>query len=156
MLHLIAALFHTTRLSSAPGQQLRTMSSKKPPKKSNATKNGQTTAADPAQTVPAGPVSLDKSGHLQIHIHAKPGAKQSAITDISSDGCGVQIAAPPQEGEANAELVRFMAKVLAVRKGDVSLERGSKSRQKVLLVDRAAALTVERCTELLRKECDTN
>lgn len=43
--------------------------------------------------------------------------------DIGTDGVGVQIAAPPMDGEANAELVRFLAKALNLRKSDVSLEK---------------------------------
>ena len=43
--------------------------------------------------------------------------------DISRDGVGIQIAAPPVEGEANMELVKYIAKVLDVRKSDVTLER---------------------------------
>jgi hypothetical protein len=38
---------------------------------------------------------------------------------------GVQINAPPVEGEANTELVKYMAAVLGVRKSDVSLDRVS-------------------------------
>lgn len=43
--------------------------------------------------------------------------------DISADGVGVQIAAPPTEGEANAELVRYLSKVLGLRKSDISLDK---------------------------------
>lgn len=129
---------------------LRAMSSKKSSKKSSAK---STPASTSTTTVAVGPVCLDKTGCIRIQINAKPGAKQTAITDVSPEGCGVQIAAPPLEGEANAELVRFLAKVLALRKSDVSLDRGSKSRQKVILIDRTVAMTVEQCTELLRKEC---
>lgn len=43
------------------------------------------------------------------------------IAGITSEGVGVQINAPPTEGEANTELVKYMASVLGVRKGDVSL-----------------------------------
>nr|CAD7443289.1 unnamed protein product [Timema bartmani] len=71
------------------------------------------------------PVSRDKSGGIAIKIQAKPGAKVSNITDVSGEAVGVQIAAPPLEGEANVELVKFMAAVLGVRKSDVSLDRVS-------------------------------
>lgn len=134
-------------------RSLLTMASNKKSKKSNS-KNTSTTTAPPSLAAAAtGPIRLDKCGNLQIQILAKPGAKQTGITDISDDACGVQIAAPPVEGEANAELVRFMAKVLELRRGDVSLDRGSKSRQKVVLVDQSAGMSPERCLELLRQEC---
>lgn len=86
------------------------------------------------------PICLDKSKHILIHILAKPGAKQNSITgaylerfssmsvdgiisDITEEGVGVQINAPPAEGEANTELVKYISSVLGVRKGDVSLEK---------------------------------
>ncbi|XP_017787297.1 PREDICTED: UPF0235 protein C15orf40 homolog [Nicrophorus vespilloides] len=80
------------------------------------------------------PICLDKSKHILIHILAKPGAKQNSITDITEEGVGVQINAPPAEGEANTELVKYISSVLGVRKGDVSLEKGFKSRQKTIKV----------------------
>lgn len=48
------------------------------------------------------------------------------FADMDPEGVGVQIAAPPTEGEANAELVRFLASSLGVRKSDVNLERVSR------------------------------
>ena len=46
-----------------------------------------------------------------------------AFSDISPTGVGVRIAAPPVDGEANAELLKYMAKVLGVRKSDVTLDK---------------------------------
>lgn len=45
--------------------------------------------------------------------------------DICSDGVGVQINAPPTDGEANAELIKYLSKVLGLRKSDLSLDRVS-------------------------------
>lgn len=41
--------------------------------------------------------------------------------DISSEGVGVQINAPPTDGEANAELIKYVSKVLGLRKSDLTL-----------------------------------
>ena len=38
---------------------------------------------------------------------------------------GVQINAPPVEGEANTELIKYMAAVLGLRKSDISLDKVS-------------------------------
>jgi uncharacterized protein YggU (UPF0235/DUF167 family) len=37
------------------------------------------------------------------------------------------------DGEANTELIRFMAQVLGLRKSDLSLDSGARSRNKVSL-----------------------
>lgn len=47
------------------------------------------------------------------------------VLDISSEGVGVQISAPPVEGEANTELVRYLASVLGLKKSEVSLDKVS-------------------------------
>ncbi|XP_069681092.1 UPF0235 protein C15orf40 homolog, partial [Periplaneta americana] len=79
-------------------------------------------------------VFTDKQGNVTIRIQAKPSAKQNAVTEIGSEAIGVQINAPPVEGEANTELVKFLAAVLGVRKSDISLEKGSRSRLKTVVV----------------------
>lgn len=43
--------------------------------------------------------------------------------DVSSDGVGVQIAAPPVDGEANTELLKYLASVLDLRKSEISLDK---------------------------------
>ncbi|XP_037718349.1 UPF0235 protein C15orf40 homolog [Drosophila subpulchrella] len=110
-----------------------------------------------AKSTPAketSPITVDKSGNICIQILAKPGAKQNGITGIGLEGVGVQIAAPPSEGEANAELVKFLSKVLGLRKSDVSLDKGSRSRNKIILISKGVS-TVEAIEQLLRKESDS-
>ncbi|XP_042144866.1 UPF0235 protein C15orf40 homolog [Ixodes scapularis] len=96
------------------------------------------------------PVYTTSSGTVAIRVHAKPGASESRITDIGTDGVGVQIAAPPMDGEANAELVRFLAKVLNLRKSDVSLEKGSRSKDKVVMI--ASPATAAEILSLLQQK----
>lgn len=98
------------------------------------------------------PVSTDKSGNITIKILAKPGAKQNSVTDISSEEISVQISAPPVEGEANTELVKYISKVLGLRKSDVTLSHGSRSRNKLLVIDKSV-ITIEKTLEILKKEC---
>ncbi|XP_075162125.1 UPF0235 protein C15orf40 homolog [Haematobia irritans] len=100
------------------------------------------------------PIQTDKTGNICIKILAKPGAKHNGVTDISSDGVGVQIAAPPSEGEANAELVKYLSKVLQLRKSDVSLDKGSRSRNKIIMVTKNVT-TIETVKELLLREIES-
>ncbi len=46
----------------------------------------------------------------------------------------VRLAAPAIEGRANDELVRLLAKTLGVRRSDVSVAAGARSRRKLLKV----------------------
>ncbi|XP_040536242.1 UPF0235 protein C15orf40 homolog isoform X2 [Gallus gallus] len=71
----------------------------------------------------AGPVVAAGDGGVRVSVRAKPGSRCSAVTDVTAEAVGVAIAAPPSEGEANAELCRYLSKVLGVKKSDVILEK---------------------------------
>nr|XP_054590256.1 UPF0235 protein C15orf40 homolog isoform X1 [Nothobranchius furzeri] len=105
------------------------------PRKQKAVKAQPTAAGGGAAEVPGcGPVTWDKSGGVTITVHAKPGSKHSAITDVSTETVAVSIAAPPTDGEANTELIRYLAEVLGLKKSHLSLEKGSRSRDKLIRV----------------------
>ncbi|XP_023050068.1 UPF0235 protein C15orf40 homolog isoform X2 [Piliocolobus tephrosceles] len=94
------------------------------PKKAGATTKGKSQSKEPERPLPPlGPVAVDPKGCVTITIHAKPGSKQNAVTDLTAEAINVAIAAPPSEGEANAELCRYLSKVLEVRKSDVVLDK---------------------------------
>ncbi|KAK9991256.1 hypothetical protein SO802_026241, partial [Lithocarpus litseifolius] len=54
---------------------------------------------------------------------------------ISDEAVGVQIDAPARDGEANAALLDFISSVLGVKRRQVSVGSGSKSRDKVVIVE---------------------
>ncbi|XP_025425777.1 UPF0235 protein C15orf40 homolog isoform X1 [Sipha flava] len=100
--------------------------------------------------IQTGPITINKSGGIIIKINAKPGAKNNNITDLSSDGVGVQINAPPTDGEANAELIKYLSKVLGLRKSDLTLDRGSRSRSKIVIIHETS-LGIEDVTEKINE-----
>ncbi|NXS11795.1 CO040 protein, partial [Neodrepanis coruscans] len=112
--------------------------------------------AVPAPAAPgaaAGPVVAAGGGSVRLSGRAKPGARCSAVTDVTAEAVGVAIAAPPSEGEANAELCRYLAKVLEVKKSDVTLEKGGKSRDKVVKI--LVSMTPDEILEKLKKEASS-
>ncbi|MBN3313374.1 CO040 protein, partial [Atractosteus spatula] len=115
------------------------------PKKDKTVKNTPKAAESPP-----GPVTRDKIGLISIAVHAKPGAKQNAITDVSTEAVGVAIAAPPSDGEANAELVRYLSKVLELKRSEVVLDRGCKSREKIVKI--SGSISPEDVLERLKRE----
>ncbi|TKY73860.1 UPF0235 protein C15orf40-like [Spatholobus suberectus] len=72
---------------------------------------------------------------VAITIHAKPGSKSASVTDISDEAVGVQIDAPARDGEANAALLDYISSVLGVKRRQVSIGTGSKSRDKTVIVE---------------------
>ncbi|KAL6993040.1 hypothetical protein U1Q18_011158 [Sarracenia purpurea var. burkii] len=79
---------------------------------------------------------------VAITIHAKPGSKLSAITDFSDEALGVQIDAPAKDGEANSALLDYISSVIGVKKRQVSIGSGSKSRDKVVIVEEVTLQSV--------------
>lgn len=69
----------------------------------------------------------------RIAVHAKPRAKTSRIVAVG-EVVEVALAAPPVDGAANDELVRFLAEVLEVPKSSIELVRGQSSRHKQVSV----------------------
>ncbi|XP_050463993.1 UPF0235 protein C15orf40 homolog [Cataglyphis hispanica] len=117
--------------------------------KQRSAKNEKTRKGATADNQSTGPVVLNKDGNVAIKIQAKPGAKCNNVTDISDEAVGIAISAPPMEGEANAELVKYLASIFELRKSDVSLDRGSRSRQKVVIV---SGITTDQVLAKLKKE----
>jgi uncharacterized protein YggU (UPF0235/DUF167 family) len=75
-----------------------------------------------------------------LPIRLTPGAASDRIDgwDVDPDGrpvLKVRVRARPVEGEANAALLKLLAKALDLPKSAVSLERGGQSRLKRIAVD---------------------
>lgn len=122
-------------------------------KKSNGKKSNKTSNPNEVSKPTIEAISVNKSGEIVLRIHAKPGAKQNSITDVTVEAIGVQIAAPPIDGEANTELIKFMSKALQVRKSDLSLDRGSKSREKILILAKNT-MDVERVRQIIKTQIE--
>ena len=71
--------------------------------------------------------------------------------DINDEGIRIAIAAPPKENEANKELISYLAEVLGVKKTDLSLGKGSKSKSKIVAIEKSVTSRVD-IYERLQKE----
>jgi uncharacterized protein (TIGR00251 family) len=71
----------------------------------------------------------------KILVHVVPRAKVTEIAGRHGDAIRVRLAAPPVDGAANAELVRFLAERLGVPRGAVAIARGANARRKTVAVD---------------------
>lgn len=54
---------------------------------------------------------------------------------LDKDILNLSVAAPPREGEANAAVVETTAELLKMRKSQVSLKIGHKSRDKMVFIE---------------------
>lgn len=76
----------------------------------------------------------ERDGGFLLRVHVQPRASKSEIAGLHGDAVKVRLRAPPVDGAANEELIRFIAELLDVRRDDVSLVSGATSRSKRLFV----------------------
>ena len=74
-----------------------------------------------------------------LPVRLTPGAASDRIDGWDADADGrpvlkVRVRARPVEGEANAALLKLLAKTLGVPKSSVALDRGGQSRTKMIAV----------------------
>ena len=86
---------------------------------------------------------------MKIDIYVQPGAKKTCYAGIHGDRPKIKISAPPADGEANAEICRFIAKALNVPKSKVKISLGTTSRMKTIDVD--SQITLQEALELIEK-----
>lgn len=79
-----------------------------------------------------------------LFLYIQPGASRSEISGEHDGRLKIKIKSPPREGEANEELIEFIAKVLRVSKRSVQFLSGESSRLKSLLVELPQEEIVER------------
>ena len=71
----------------------------------------------------------------KVTLHIVPRAKSTEIAGVHGDAVRVRVAAPPADGAANTELLRFLADRLGVPKGKVRIVAGALGRRKVIEVE---------------------
>jgi uncharacterized protein (TIGR00251 family) len=73
-------------------------------------------------------------GGVRIAVRLAPRASRDQVLGPHGEALKVAVTAPPVEGEANARLVKLLAKRLGVPKGAVRIVSGATARDKVLEV----------------------
>ncbi len=83
----------------------------------------------------------------RISVKAHPRAKRSAVTGRFGEAWKVDLAAPPVDGKANEECVRFLAELAGVPRAKVRVVSGASGRMKVVEVE---GMSQEELEEKLR------
>lgn len=80
---------------------------------------------------------------LVLRLRVQPRASRDEIVGPYGESLKVRITAPPVEGQANAHLLRFLAKLFKVPARHVELLAGAGGREKRVAIHRPAALPAE-------------
>ena len=83
-------------------------------------------------------------------LHVVPRARATAVAGMHGEAVKIRVAAPPVDGAANAELVRFLAERMGVPRGAVTIASGATTRRKTVAVRGVTADALARA--LLRSD----
>ena len=67
---------------------------------------------------------------FELRVKVIPGVGQTKIVGEYGDRLKIRVAAPPEKGKANKELISFLKKLLGVR--DIKVTAGETSRDKTI------------------------
>lgn len=79
----------------------------------------------------------------RITVKVHPRAKRTGISGRLGEAYKLDLAAPPVDGKANEECVRFFAELTGVAKGRVRIVTGATGRLKVVEVEGVAQEELE-------------
>jgi uncharacterized protein (TIGR00251 family) len=77
-----------------------------------------------------------------LSVRVVPKASRSEIVGLEGDTLKVRVAAPPERGKANKELIKLLAGAFGVRNDQVEIVRGHRARRKRVQVEGIDSRTV--------------
>ena len=78
-------------------------------------------------------------GSVTFPVRVQPRASRNEIIGELDGALKLRLAAPPVDGEANEELIRFLAKLFGVTRRQVSILSGQTSKNKLVRIEGIAA-----------------
>lgn len=71
---------------------------------------------------------------LAVFVKVVPGAAQTKIMGVLGNRLKIRVAAAPEDGKANRELIAFLAKTLGISPSSIEITFGHTSPEKNLLI----------------------
>jgi uncharacterized protein (TIGR00251 family) len=75
------------------------------------------------------------SGGNRLAVKVTPNAGRNTITGVKDGVLQVKVAAPPDKGKANKELIDFLSERLGVRKSAIAIITGHTGRNKIISIE---------------------
>jgi uncharacterized protein len=80
----------------------------------------------------------------RLEVRVSPGASRAGVVGRHGGAWKVRVTAPPEDGRANAAVVRLLAEVLELSRRDVEIAAGHGSRDKVVSLAGVSAAEADR------------
>lgn len=91
-------------------------------------------------------LSANSQGVVSLTVYVQPRASRVGIVGLHDGQLKLAITSPPVEGQANTQVIAFLAKLFGVPKSSLTLESGSQNRSKRLTI---AGIELARATAIL-------
>lgn len=75
-----------------------------------------------------------------LSVRAQPGARKNAIVGEHDGALKVAVTAPPEDGRANDAIADLLRKWLGLKRGQIELSGGFRSRDKLFVIRGANAV----------------
>lgn len=86
----------------------------------------------------------EKDGGISFAVRVQPRASRSEVVGELDGALKLRLAAPPVDGEANEELIRFLAKLFDAPRQRVSIATGKASKNKLVRIEGVAIEQAEK------------
>lgn len=86
----------------------------------------------------------ERDGAVTFPVRVVPHSSKTRVEGLHEDSLRIRLAAPPVDGAANDELVRFLARACGVRRNSVEIVGGHTSRAKLVRASGVSRADVER------------
>ncbi|MFQ3549817.1 MAG: DUF167 domain-containing protein [Armatimonadota bacterium] len=84
-----------------------------------------------------------------LRLHVTPRSSRNEIIGFKEDVLYIKITAPPVDGSANSAIIKFLAESLKIKKNQIELISGEKSREKRV---RISMLSKSKVLSILSKQ----
>jgi uncharacterized protein (TIGR00251 family) len=81
---------------------------------------------------------------VRLRVRAQPRASRTEIAGEHGGALKIRVAAPPVDGDANRELVRFLARTVGVPASAVRVVSGASGRNKMIEIEGVDIVAVAR------------
>ena len=71
---------------------------------------------------------------ITFDIQVIPNASRAEIADVQEGAFKVKVTAPPVEGAANEACIKLLANELGLKKSQIKISSGAKSRKKTVMI----------------------
>jgi uncharacterized protein (TIGR00251 family) len=76
----------------------------------------------------------NSSDGITFTLRVVPRSSRCEITGIQNEALKLKITAPPVEGKANEECIRFLSDKLGIKRNRITIKAGHKSKNKTIAI----------------------